>query len=354
MKLLDKFEYYSQLARAIVKHRLHNAGEQDKAFHRVLHRSPAILLLALHDRDLAPLHAAIGDAPGYFLFNLWGSRETPRTIKAVVKFEQRKNRRFPHHDYIYLCNSPREAEMFGEAGLRAVLCNHNCWIDEDLFRPDPTAEKIYDAVYDANIAPYKRHALAAEIEKLALISFRHPVMFNRNYAARIRKKLDHACWLNDPLADDFRFLSNAEVAGVLNRSRVGLCLSAVEGAMYASIQYLLCGLPVVSTASRGGRDVFFEDDYALIVEDRPDAVRSGVATLLQHPPDPESIRTRTIETMRQHRQVFLDLLQEIFDRHDCRQQSADLWPHLFRHKMGLQYLPLEIGAAQLRGNLELT
>jgi len=344
----DKIQYYLFLAQALVKHRFHNAGEQGNAFLRVLNGSPAIILLALHDRDLTPLHEAIGDEPGYFLFNLWGSRETSKAIKAVLKFEQRKNRNFPHHTYIYLCNSDKEVELFRIAGLEAVLCNHNCWVDEKMFQPDSSVDKLYDAVYDANIAPYKRHELAVGIENLALISFRHPVLFNEGYARRVRKALAQASWLNDPLSDDFIFLSNDEVVKILNQSRLGLCLSAVEGAMYASIQYLLCGLPVVSTSSKGGRDVFFEDDYALIVEDNPEAVSSGVAEMLSRGIPPEVIRQRVIEKMNQHRQTFIDLLQELFDRHDSNQQAAEVWPQIFKHKMGLEYLPLDVGVKQIK------
>ncbi len=348
MNFREKIQYYLLLTQALVKHRFHNAGEQGSAFFRVLNGSPAILLLALHDRDLTPLHEAVGDTPGYFLFNLWGSRETAKSIRAVMKFEQRKNRSFPHHNYIYLCNSVRELELFKGAGLEAVFCNHNCWVDEKIFQPDSSVDKLYDAVYDANIAPYKRHELAVGIDNLSLISFRHPVLFNAGYAKRVRQVLAHACWLNDPLSDDFSFLSNNEVVKVLTQSRLGLCLSAVEGAMYASIQYLLCGLPVVSTLSKGGRDVFFEDDYALIVEDNPEAVSSGVAEMLSRNIPPEVIRQRVIDKINQHRQTFIDLLQELFDRHGSNQQADEVWPQIFKHKMGLEYLPLEIGARQIK------
>lgn len=348
MSLVERLNYYLQLSQALIKLRFHNAGEGDKAFFRVLNRDPAILLLALHDRDLSPLHEAIGSKPGYFLFNLWGSRETGRAIRKVVQFVRRKDRRYPHHSYIFLCNSPVEVTMLKEAGLNAVLCNHNCWIDEHLFHPDSTEAKRFDAVYDANISPYKRHHLAAEVQNLALISFRHPVLFNEGYARKIRQELDHAHWHNDPLTDDFNFLSNEQVVTILNQSRIGLCLSAVEGAMYASIQYLLCGLPVVSTASRGGRDVFFEDEYALIVADDPEAVASGVQEMISRNIPPDAIRDRVIELISTHRQTFIDLLQSIFDRHQSGQQAADIWPELFQHKMGLEYLPFEQGVNELR------
>jgi hypothetical protein len=50
---------------------------------------------------------------------------------------------------------------------------------------------------------------------------------------------------NDPYYHNYRKLSENEVAQRLNHCRVGLCLSAVEGINYASVQSLRCGLPIV-------------------------------------------------------------------------------------------------------------
>ncbi|WP_164127899.1 glycosyltransferase, partial [Stenotrophomonas maltophilia] len=61
-------------------------------------------------------------------------------------------------------------------------------------------------------------------------------------------------------------LTPEAVNRVYNQAAVGLCLSAVEGAMCASMEYLMAGLPVVSTPSVGGRDVYFDPDYCIIAE----------------------------------------------------------------------------------------
>ncbi len=335
------------MAWALGKHHLRRASHGDRAFVRVLHRSPAVFLLVFHDNDLSTLHQALGDAPGYFLFNFWGTKESASAIAAIRRRERKKERSYPHHQYIYLCNTREELRLIEAAGLVGIYCNHNCWIDEEIFRPDPAVAKDFDAVYDANLSPYKRHALAAEVPNLALISFRHPVMFNFPYARGVRKKLAHAHWLNDPLSPDFRFLSTPEVVQTLRRSRVGLCLSASEGAMYASIQYLLCGLPVVSTPSRGGRDTFFEDDYVRIVPATPAAVREGVEELVARPLPAEEIRSRTLWRVREHRGRFQALLQQIYDRHGTGLNVEEEWPRLFRHKMGLADLDLRETAAGL-------
>ena len=346
-QFLARLGHYASMAWALGKHRVHQLRHGDQAFFRILSTNPPVLLLAHHDKDFLPLHRAIGKGPGYFLFNFWGTKESARALEAIRRLERRKNLEFPQHRYIYLCNSEAELGLLGQVGLQGIFCNHNCWVDESLFRPDPDRPKRFAAVYDANLAPYKRHALAAQVEDLALISFRHPVLLNRPYAATVRRSLPQATWLNDPMGPDFRYLTAAEVATTLQQSRVGLCLSASEGAMYASIQYLLCGLPVVSTASKGGRDAFFEDEYTLIVEDSPEAVRDGVREMIARNLDPYRIRARTLEKVAAHRDRFVDLLQDIFDHAGADRAARGEWPRLFCHKMGLDSQSIRQGARQL-------
>lgn len=60
--------------------------------------------------------------------------------------------------------------------------------------------------------------------------------------------LAHAHWFNHE-GSACEWLDSEELNRCLNQCRLGLCLSAVEGPMYASIEYLLAGLPVVSTES---------------------------------------------------------------------------------------------------------
>ena len=72
----------------------------------------------------------------------------------------------------------------------------------------------------------------------------------------------------------------------LSRARVGLCLSEEEGAMFASIEYLLCGLPVVSTPNMGGRDFFFDEKFSQTVDPSEEAVRVGVEKMISLRLDP--------------------------------------------------------------------
>lgn len=249
--------------------------------------------------------------PVYLLLKFTWYHEDPYHVGKIVDGLRRHLRRHPNHEVIFLANTDRQQSVLEAAGLRSVVVSSNALVNPALFHPIPGCEKRHDAIYDARILPFKRHHLASRVDSLALLTARHPRLHDEAHARSIRALLSRAHWYNDPLSPGYRSYSPAEVNACLNESRVGLCLSAEEGAMYASIQYLLAGLPVVSTASRGGRDVFFDPDYVHIVRDDPEEVAAGVARMRDCPVPPEEIRARTLRRMETHVSRLFELLDEI-------------------------------------------
>ena len=55
--------------------------------------------------------------------------------------------------------------------VTSVYVNHNALVDETLFQIETTTLKGYDAVYNAVLAPFKRHAFASKVRSLALITY---------------------------------------------------------------------------------------------------------------------------------------------------------------------------------------
>lgn len=249
----------------------------------------------------------------------WSARGDRRIEQCRQRIAAHR-RRYPMHRLVYACGEPAEAAELAAAGMEAIWCNHNAFVDENLFCPPegalPGEAREFDALYDARFARYKRHLLAVKVPRLLLI---HRVdleavpapRFVREIAwiLRIRWALRGATILNRHR----RFLlpvrmPRAQVAKANRRARVGLCLSAVEGAMLASIQYLLSGLPVVTTPSQGGREVFFDAENSLTVEPTPDAVAAGVREAIARRADPWAIRARALERIAEHRRRFHELV----------------------------------------------
>jgi hypothetical protein len=87
--------------------------------------------------------------PAYFLTAWWWHIDTPKRVELVRHFERRHCKRYPMHQFIHLCNTNSQLEMFVQKGLRAILCNHNCLVDERVFKPQLATERTIDAVYTA-------------------------------------------------------------------------------------------------------------------------------------------------------------------------------------------------------------
>ena len=103
--------------------------------------------------------------------------------------------------------------------------------------------------------------------------------------------------------------------------------------MYASIQYLLAGLPVVSTPSVGGRDLFFGSDTALIVEPTVAAVRAGVAEMVRRQLPPTHIRQRALARVDEHRRTFIARVQRVYDEAGVRRSFAGEFATRFYNRL---------------------
>jgi glycosyltransferase involved in cell wall biosynthesis len=241
--------------------------------------------------------------------------------------------KFPQHRVVYAVNEPSQLPILAAAGIEGVWCSHNAFVDERVFQPATDAHageaREFDAIYDARIARFKRHELAARVRQLALIHYTSPEWCEPLWLAMTRWRLRHSRILNRQRWGLWPvWLTHAEVAAANNRARVGLCLSAVEGAMVASIQYLLCGLPVVTTPNRGGRSVFFDADNSVEVAPEPEAVAAGVRAMIARRLDPWAIRAQTLVRMAEHRARLIALVRDFQRGHGVPGEKclAIEWP----------------------------
>lgn len=183
-----------------------------------------------------------------------------------------------------------------------------------MFRPLPDIEPKYDAVYNANLSAFERRHLAALIPSCIHIGYiadpskRHDPVTE---VARTRAKLPHHDFAN--AVDDFgsRRLSPNRVNKTLALARVGLCLSAAEGAMTSSMEDMLASLPIVSTPSLGGRDRYFHPETSLIVDPNPRAVRDAVAALVARNIPREYVREKALAMIAPQRRAFNDFIASL-------------------------------------------
>jgi glycosyltransferase involved in cell wall biosynthesis len=284
-------------------------------------------------RNYKLLFDSLRDRKAYVVCPTYWYFEKQKHIDKLMDVIEDFKIEYPNLTFSFLSNTVDQDNLFREKGLDSYFCNHNCFVDENIFRPLPDAEKKFDAVYDARLDAWKRHGLAANIESLGLIYHRAPVLEDASYIDKIRQDFSRAKFFNHTESGEYETLTPQLVNQALNECRVGLCLSAEEGAMFASMQYLLAGLPVVTTPSLGGRDVFFDDEIAIAVAATPEAVVGGVQEMISRNLDAEDVRARTVEKVLSHRERFVALGQSIYEKESVERNFATDFEKVFTNKL---------------------
>jgi glycosyltransferase involved in cell wall biosynthesis len=253
----------------------------------------------------------MADRPMLFLIGFTWQIENRNRAKLLARQKRLYERRYRRHRIVLLGNSRADAASMSEFTDSVHLLNHNTFVDEDVFRPLLDMEKRYDAVYVARMTPWKRHELVSGVSS-AVHVFERELQLGWDaslaYLNRMKSEMPSHHFVNRIGTEAFERLPPHEVNRVLNSAHVGLCLSAEEGAMFASMEYLLAGLPIVSTPSLGGRDYFFDPDYCLIVPPDPSAIRDAVEALKARRIPAAAIRERTLEKVKRERRRFFDIL----------------------------------------------
>lgn len=301
---------------------------------QLLSVEPAVFLTGMpYERFLGiaePFAQRYGNAKaGFLVFPSW-SIESRRMIPAIQAQHADHSARYPDHRFLFICNTPKETELLRGIGIPALFLNKNITVSERIFRPIEETPVEFDAVYNARFVRGKHHELTAAVPRVGYITYIEGDLnqeFRTLYPAALARNPDHA--LLNGLEDGLPArMSQVEVNAAINRAAVGLILSKVEGSNYATMEYLLAGLPVVSTPSRGGRDVFFDPEYCIVCAHDAAAVRDAVAALRARNIPREYIRARTLAKIEPERRRFLTLVDDMIVRLGGVPRHEDgVWPY---------------------------
>ncbi len=238
----------------------------------------------------------------------------------------------PLHRLVFIVNAAANLERLRSVGEAAFFFNKTALTPEWIFRPLPQRSSEFDAIYNAQLVPWKRHELSLAIENCAFLFHRddsspHAGVAENAIIDRHRAIAGHV-FLNSIQADGLpRRFTPAEVNALLNRACIGLCLSEREGAMFAGVEYLLAGLPVVTTPSTGGRDTYFDPEFCWTVPPNPRAIAEAVHALKAKRIPPDHIRARTLACIEADRQRFLGFLDALLKEGGARRRfSSGAWP----------------------------
>ena len=243
-----------------------------------------------------------------------------------------------HVKLIMLMNTTAEQRLGKWAGLDSHFINQNIHVCEHKFHVAHNGSRKHEAVYIAAAQPYKRLQLAKNIKNLFVITYFWPDVRNDKGEWDL-----HAFEPSIAHADFNRHrIGQEEINRILNDSVCGLALSKKEGAMLASLEYQLSGLPVVTTRSLGGRDVFLDPRHTVWVRDDAASVAEGVRQMVKAQHDPALIRKHTLENLEVHRRKFYDLVCRIFSESG---ETVPAYEAFHKHIWGP---PLGVGAIATR------
>ncbi|MFH5806811.1 glycosyltransferase [Alienimonas sp. DA493] len=243
--------------------------------HHWICREPRILHCAGYHASAVELVAALPPGRIHLIVTDWWSRPPEVKLKWVDELLKERSDVKP----ILLAQREADAHALRKAGPFPVeTANQNGLVDERLFRPG-AEEPEFDAVYTARPSPFKRHELASDVDSLLLICRATTSTVTEEHFARVRRDLPRA-------------------------------------------EYALCGLPVVSTPSEGGREEVFSPQYARIVPPAPGHIAAAVRELAGRRADPGAVRQAALDRLLPHRRRFIDLCQRIYDEEGAGRDFA--------------------------------
>ena len=232
--------------------------------------------------------------------NTWKARHLKKQIVQLGKM-------YPGLEIVFLVNSEEEKSIFNSLEIESYFVPNNCHQREDIFEVIPGLDKKYNAVMNARMARWKRIELGNKIDNIALIT----IQDDEKYLREMRELFRSSYWPNYERDNKYSYLSRDKINTILNESYVGLIFSEIEGNNRATIEYLMSGIPVVSTKSKGGRDYFITPECGRIVEANENAIVTAVEELKSLEFDPFQIRKLTMDKIFKHRNVFIQIVEKV-------------------------------------------
>ncbi|MCP4253591.1 MAG: glycosyltransferase family 4 protein [Candidatus Scalindua sp.] len=248
----------------------------------------------------------------HIISNTWHCQDE-RRLAALTNALKRLSESLVDNSFIFLGNTQYETWLLSRNGIPSIHSSELISIDESVFKP--MSEKVHlikptEAIYLARLAKFKRHELAGYLPDVAL------VYGNRGNEpgqyTHLKRTMPNWRFINHEIGNGkYHRLNKVEVASSLNCCSTGLCLSKEEGAMRASMEYLLCGLPVVSTKSIGGRSRYFDHENCVYAEDSPESVAAAVNEIVRRETDRQQIRDSVMRKIIFDREDFVSTVNNI-------------------------------------------
>jgi hypothetical protein len=212
---------------------------------------------------------------------------------------------------VILANSLEEKIFFeNKVSCDVLFCNHNAFLDEKKYTIYNSIKKNYDLVIDSSFHEYKNVNIAKKIQNTIHIGY-----FNTNKILDGDKVIPNFGILANFKSCEYKRLDKHSINIYYNQSLMGGLFSECEGACFASSQYLLAGLPVISIKSVGGRDIWYNEHNSIICENNEDSVYEAVelakSKIVSGEFNREKIRDLHLKQMDEHRNTLIEYINKM-------------------------------------------
>ena len=200
---------------------------------------------------------------------------------------------------VMLCNEPETKLVCNECGVYSAIININAFLNENQYKIDPEIKKKYNSLLILENANYNFDIdLISGLKNIAILC-------NNPQELKIPEAIkEHSHILNYA---DFK-----SVYEVYNSAKCTLALALDDGSGYQSCESLLCGIPVVSIPSVGGRHLWYHYINSIISDVTSESVAESVWDCGRRRFNPQEIRNKQITLMNQYQQKFCKILQMIY------------------------------------------
>lgn len=242
-----------------------------------------------------------------------------REYMEILKLCNEHNPNFKIENNIILCNESFAVRELRILGFNAIFCHHNMILDYENIYQILDVEKTFDAVCSTRGMKYKRNYLFKGIPNIAIIQHGANEFKWVGYEPK---------WINE------YFVDSKTVNKITNESHCGIIVSAKEGGNLSTTQYLLAGIPVISTPNEGGRDHYLNNENSIRVSADKQCIKEAVEEAKSRDWDREAIRRGAIEIIDKDRRIFMDIMESIASKYD-EVKGQDIWEKSYSDKFKL-------------------
>jgi hypothetical protein len=203
------------------------------------------------------------------LFCLTGSWYCAQTVINIVNTKKYKN--------IFVCANTEEEKDFYESKIDedVILCNNNSFINENIYKILDNEEKKYDMIINSRFSGYKNTNFANLVTNVVHVGYlddKKTKIPNFGYLPNFNGNIPNIRYTTNLKDIGYKYLIPEEIIKYANQSYTGGIFSSKEGTCMASSEYLLCGLPVISVKSIGGRDIWYNEKNSIICRNNKDDI----------------------------------------------------------------------------------